>query len=318
MAEYGVYVPWEQLKEYIPIRIEQARDDANLFRICIEASRKFDAHAGRKFYPTQTTRYYDDPDWTLTRPRQRTWVSRFARFAPAYRYPLAYKCDQLVLDDDLLEVISLTSNNGADTVAAVDYNLLSADNSNWTPYNVIELIQGNDAAFTYSSTPQDSNAVTGYWGYHEHWADAWQDSQDTVENNPLSSSATTITVNDVDGANLYGLSPRFMVQQLLKIESEWLFVTGKNTNTNVLTVIRGVNGTTAAAHVQNTPIYIYQPMAEIVGAMEVLATYIYRRRESVGSLGDQGTAANGVLVMPSKLPQDVMDMLNIYKRWTRS
>ena len=110
-----------------------------------------------------------------------------------------------------------------------------------------------------------------------------------------------------------------MVQQLLKIESEYVFVTGKNINTNALTIIRGVNGTTAAAHVQNTPIYIYQPMPEIVGAMEVLATYVYRRRESIGSTGDRGTAANGVLVMPSKLPQDVTDILdNIYKRWTKT
>jgi hypothetical protein len=52
--------------------------------------------------------------------------------------------------------------------------------------------------------------------------------------------------------------------------------------------------------------------------MEVLATYIYRRRESVGSSDDQGASANGVLVMPSKLPKDVTDILDIYKRWTKT
>jgi len=314
---YGVYVPWEQLKQYIPIPTGQPKDDQNLFRICMEASRKFDAHAERKFYPTKESRYFDDPAWMLDRPNQTRYPSVFQRFAPAYRYVEPYRCNSLPLDDDLLEVVTLTTNNGDDTITAVDYNLLSADNTNRQPYNVIELKDGASVAFTYSDTPRQANAVSGYWGYHEKWADAWQDSLDTTEDNPLSSSATEITVNDVDGANLFGLTPRFMVQQLLKVESEYVFVTGKNITTNKLTVIRGVNGTTAAAHVQNTLIYIYRPMDEIVGAMEVLATYVYRRRESVGSNTDRGAAANGVLIMPSKLPRDVVEILDIYKRRTK-
>jgi hypothetical protein len=109
-----------------------------------------------------------------------------------------------------------------------------------------------------------------------------------------------------------------MAQQLLRIENEYVFVTGKNTNTNTLTVIRGVNGTTAAAHLQNTPIYIYQPMADITNAMEVLATYIYRRRDSIGSSGDRGVIATGVFTLPSKLPDDVTNIIDVYKRWSKS
>lgn len=310
MANYGAYIPWEGLKQYIPIPSNQPRDDANLFRICIEASRKFDAHChGRHFYPTKETRSYDYPGrYTL------------AGGGTFPNVPTGYTNNAcLELDEDLLEVAALTTQNGAQVITSADYMLMTGDKYNFPPYDRIKLASdGTVTAFSYSGSPQQANAVTGFWGYHEHWADAWMDSQDTVEDNPLSSSATTLTVNDADGIDLYGLTPRFMVQQLLKIESEWLFVTGKNTSTNVLTVIRGVNGTTAAAHVLNTPIYIYQPMPEIVQAMEVLATYIYRRRESVGSQGDRGVAANGVLVMPSKLPQDVTDILDIYKRWTKT
>ena len=310
MANYGVYLTWESLKDYIPIKVDQTRDDTNLFRICIEASRKFDAHChGRHFYPTKETRSYDFTG---------SYVSANGGMIPTL--PVSYKNNScLELDEDLLEVTALTTQNGVQAITSADYYLMTGDKYNRPPYDRIKLASdGTVTTFSYSGTPQQANAVAGYWGYHEHWADAWQDSLDTVESNPLSISATTITVNDVDGANLYGLSPRFMIQQLLKIESEWLFVTGKNTNTNALTVIRGVNGTVAAVHVQNTPIYIYQPMPEIIGAMEVLATYVYRRRESVGSSDDQGAAANGVLVMPSKLPKDVTDMLDIYKRWTKS
>ena len=310
MASYGVYLPWERLKEYIPIKPNQPRDDANLFRICIKASRKFDAHChGRHFYPTKETRSYDFGG---------SYVSANGGTIPLL--PTVYKNNNcLELDEDLLEVTSLTTQNGAQTITSADYYLMTGNKYNRPPYDRIKLASdGTVTTFSYSGTPQQANAVAGYWGYHEHWADAWQDSQDTVENNPLSSSGTSLTVNDADGVDLYGLTPRFMVQQLLEIESEWLFVTGKNTSNNTLTVIRGVNGTTAAAHVQNTPIYIYQPMPEIVGVMEVLATYVYRRRESVGSSDDRGAAANGVLLMPSKLPQEVTDILDIYKRWTKS
>jgi hypothetical protein len=295
MANYNAYVSWELLKEYIPIPTNQTRDDKNLFRICIEASRKFDAHChGRHFYPIKQTRYYDMP---------------------------GNVCDDslLILDDDLLEVSSLTTANGTQTISSNDYLLKTGDTYNFPPYDRIELKgDGVVTAFSYSGSPQQANTVTGLWGYHDDWANAWQDSLDTTEDNPLSASATEITVNDADGANIFGLTPRFMIQQILRIESEYVFVTGKNVITNKLTVIRGVNGTTAAAHAQNTPIYIYQPMDVITQAMEVLATYIYRRREAVGSSTDRGTAANGVLVMPARLPDDVTDILDIYKRWTIS
>jgi len=70
------------------------------------------------------------------------------------------------------------------------------------------------------------------------------DSTDTVQDDPLSDSATTLNVSD--GGN-------FEVGETIKIEDEYLRITAINTNT--LTVIRGVYGTTAASHVQTTAIY---------------------------------------------------------------
>ncbi len=309
MASHGVYLPWEALKEYIPIPANQARDDANLLRICIEASRKFDAHChGRHFYPTKETRSYD-------------FAGSYA-LAGGYgtipTLPTSYANNCLELDEDLLEVTSLTTQNGAQTITSADYYLMTGDKYNFPPYDRIKLASdGTVTTFSYSGTPQQANGVAGYWGYHEHWADAWQDSQDTLAVGYVA-GGTSLTVNDVNGANLYGLSPRFMVQQLIRVGDWYAFITGKNVNTNILTIIPGVNGTTSANASIGAKVYIYQPMPEIVGAMEVLATYVYRRRESIGSTGDRSTAANGVLVMPSKLPQDVTDILDIYKRWTKS
>ena len=70
-------------------------------------------------------------------------------------------------------------------------------------------------------------------------------SADTVQDNPLSDSATTVDVSD--GGN-------FAVGETIEIEDEKLRITGISTNT--LTVIRGVYGTTAASHVQTTAIDI--------------------------------------------------------------
>jgi hypothetical protein len=317
VANYGVYLPYESLKEYLGIPASQTSDDKLLAAFTDQASRKFDAHTARHFQPIKETRYFDDP--THKELNQHTWLNPYTRFSPIRRWLVSEECRQLFLDDDLLEVSLLTTNNTATTITAADYYLVSADNDNRTPYNVIELVTGSSAAFLYSTTPQRANAVTGFWGYHENWAGAWIASQDTVENNPLSDSGTSITVNDADGADLYGFMPRFQVQQLIRIEAEYLYLTAKNTTSNTLTVIRGVNGTTAAAHAQNTPIYIYQPMPEIVGAMQVLGAYSYRRKDTAGTPGEQGlTAPNGVLVMPAKLPNDVTDILNVYRRWTRN
>lgn len=90
--------------------------------------------------------------------------------------------------------------------------------------------------------------ITGVWGFSRDYANAWLDSGDTVDDNPLSSSATTLTVTD---------STLFEEGQLLQIESEWLLVETVATATT-LTVKRGVHGTTGASHIQGTQIDIFQ------------------------------------------------------------
>jgi len=317
VANYGVYLSYESLKEYLSIPTLQDADNKLLLNFTEQASRKLDAHCQRYFFPISSTRYFDDPSFEeMSKPG---WINTYSRFTPQRRVLVSEETRELYLDDDLLAVTTLTTSNIATTIPSTDYYLASADNFNRSPYNLIKLKTGSAYSFTYNTTPQKANAVTGLWGYHEQWSGAWEGSQDTVENNPLLVGGLSITENDADGVNLMGQTPRFMVQQLLKIEDEYLYVTAKNTSLNTLTVIRGVNGTTAAAHAQNTAIYIYQPMAEIVGAMQVLATYCYRRKDVAGTPADQGlTAPNGVLIMPPRLPNDVMDILNIYRRWTRN
>ncbi len=70
-----------------------------------------------------------------------------------------------------------------------------------------------------------------------------------VVDDPLTSGATTINVTE--GGD-------FDNNQYIIIESEWISIT--SISTNALTVVRGILGTTAAAHVQTTPVNITTDM----------------------------------------------------------
>lgn len=165
---------------------------------------------------------------------------------------------ELMLPDDLLSLTELTNGDGSsislDDVRTVpDHADLSA--------SVLHLINGEH--FTYSDSPINAVSITGIWGWHDRWTQAWRDSGDTVQDNPLSSDATTLTVTDADGVDIDGFSPRFQVGHLLQIESEYLRVIAIDSATNQLTIQRGVNGTTASSHAQTTAVYIYQPVPAI-------------------------------------------------------
>jgi len=323
-----VYTTLDRLKEYLGISDANdgtplTRDDTLLKRFITKASRSFDAFChGRRFYPIKETRYYDHPGgsgYFSGNISSGVLVNGGYVTTHGDGVTVGTLPGELLLDDDLLQVDTLTTNNGDTTISASDYFLMTGNSYNFPPYERICLkADGNQTTFEFSGTAQQANAVTGYWGYHERWADAWVDSQDTVQDNPLSSSATSLTVSNADGSDILGITPRFQVFQLLRIESEYLFVTAINTTTNVLTVIRGVNGTTAASHVQNTTIEVYEPMEEIVEAMDILAAYSYRRKDSSGGVGSSQdrpiTMANGVIVMPNRLPSEVTDKLGVFKR----
>lgn len=234
-------------------------DDDKLFQYLTWASRLIEqpAYAHRKFYPRQETRYYD-----YQSSARDHW-----------------------LDDDLLELTTLTVDGT--TISSDDYYLYP---HNETPKYRISMDYGGGEIFTFSSTPQKAISILGIWGYHDDWSNAWVDSQDTVQNETeISASGTSLTVSDADGSDINGLTPRFSAGQLLKIESEYLAVTATDTSGNTLTVRRGVNGTTAAAHANGTTINVFKPFAPAVTAVLDLAKWIYEHRDERG----------GIIALPS-------------------
>jgi hypothetical protein len=232
-------------------------DDSKLLRALARASRRIDKWCHRRFYPRLETR---DNDYQM---RSRV------------HYP----------DDDLL---SLTSLSVDDTeISSDDYYIYPHDGY---PKWKIEMDRGGGEIFTFSDTPQKVVAMTGVWGWHDDYDNAWPDSQDTVQDSgSITATVTTVTVSDVDGADIDGITPRFSAGMLIKIDSEYMAVTDTSEHSNELTVRRGVNGTTAATHDNGATIYVYRPADLIVDATLELAKYFYERRN----------ATAGIVALPS-------------------
>ena len=192
---------------------------------------------------------------------------------------------ELLLKDDLLELQSLANGDGSQ-IALLDV-IQIAD-------AVLKLTNG--AVFTYDETSVSALTVTGLWGYHPDWSIAWSDSGDSVQDGSLSDSATSITVTDADA----GASPRFQVGQLIRLEEEYLHITAIDSASNILTVKRAVNGTSATTHANATPLEIYQMPADVAQLTLRWGLWLYREPDSFSF----------------KLPAILQDSLDGLRRFT--
>lgn len=129
------------------------------------------------------------------------------------------------------------------------------------------LCRTDGAAFAYDNQPQDAVSVTALWGYHPQWADAWDASGDSVQETPLAAEDATITVADAG---------HFHAGHLLRIGSEYIRVLGSDSTANVLTVARGVQGTTAAEHSSGSTIDVYRPPADVKQLCLQWARWLYQ------------------------------------------
>jgi hypothetical protein len=159
----------------------------------------------------------------------------------------------LLLPDDLLEVSSLVF-NGTTLTENTDF-YTSPDNA----YPAQEIAIPFETSLSYPSQLSETIVLTAIFGYHNNPSDMWVNSSDTIQDGAgINTSAGTITVADANGNNVNGVK-RFETLHYIKIDSEFMLITGIDTATNILTVRRAVNGTVAAAHDNGATIYTYQP-----------------------------------------------------------
>ena len=153
---------------------------------------------------------------------------------------------ELILPDDLLQLTAIRHEDGGAIKLA---DVRRVPNHPDLPASLMVSAEG---AAGFSGGAQDTITVSGVWGWHDRWTSAWRESGDTIGDNSLSASATSISVDDADGIDSVSGSPRFQIGQLLRLDDEYLRLTGIDTATNQLTVLRAVQGSKPANHVRNT------------------------------------------------------------------
>ena len=245
----NLYVSVTELRAAMPdgIRAATTKYDALMFRLAGEVSRWIDQECKRKFYPSLATHYFDGGG------KPGLWVP------------------------DLLSITSISySEDDGETytaLVAADYIATVAGDYNSLKSYTLLLINLNSDTLSYWPRGQRSVKIVGSWGYADDRDAAWGDTGDTVENNPLAAGGTSLTVNDVDGLDLYGAYARLQAGHLLKIESEYVETTLViDTTANTIGITRAANGTTAAAHAQNTAISVWRPPEPVkqAAAIQVL------------------------------------------------
>jgi len=256
------YLQITEFKAYPGSKITGSGDNSLIYDLLTEASRLIDEETGRFFYEITETRKFDCP-----------------------RKPYV----DLVFDWPLLSLTTLTNGNGT-TISSSDYFLYPDPNN--PPFMWLELDKSSGIVWEYSDTPQQAIQVAGKWGWHEDYSRAWESSGDTVQDDPLSDSATSLGVSD--GTN-------FDPQQMLLVESEQIYISSISGNT--LTVVRGCNGTTAAEHAKGKAISIYKPQPTIKKLCKRIALWLYKQRD--GMFETTGHPELGITVVPTALPSDI-------------
>jgi len=271
------YVPLAVFKEYgVPNAATNANDDTIIESLVEAASRYIDDMTGRKFYPRIETRYYN-----------------------------AISDPQLWLDDDLLEVTTLTNGNDV-AITSASYNLLP---KNAYPKYAIRLIATSNIYWQPDSSASSEYVidVLGVWGCHEKYAtDAWKSITTMNNSGQLSAAATTVTLTSVSSLDTSG-------GQIIKIDSEFMHTV--SVAGAVVTIERAANGSTAATHDDSSTVYLWQYPADVVEACRQIVNGMYKRRTGENVSAETTITAGGVLVMPRDIPTVANTLLRRYARF---
>ena len=208
----NVYCALDLLKREMGRPAATTTDDATLLRMLVSASRAIDDVCGRRFYSSIGTRYFTGNG------RAKLWLPSWT--------------------GELISVTGLTVDDGADNV----YNLtLVQDTDYWLypsqvdnePYTAIELMPSGTQL---SRWPRASRSVriVGKFGYSEETEATGL----TVQGGGVNASVTSITLS-ATAVDIIGAGSTIIAG------TEQMYVSA--VATTVLTVVRGVNGTTAAA-----------------------------------------------------------------------
>lgn len=275
MAHLGTsenaYATLEDYKNYVTARNQTPStgdaDDDVIEMLLDAASRYIDSETQRTFYPSVQARYFDVPDGR-----------------------------ELIVDEDLLEVLSIT--NGGASLASTEYNLVPR---NYSPAYGIKITDVSAYAWTSNAagSMEQAIAVNAIWGYHDKYSQAWGDSITTTE--ALDTSETGIDVSSLTA---------FSAGKIIRIDNELILVTAV---TSSLTVVRGWNGSTAASHDNGASIEIWHPMNGAKLACLEITQAAYHRRFGKSLSNSETITAAGVVLTPRDIPRSAAAFISTFR-----
>lgn len=191
------------------------------------------------------------------------------------------------IDDDLLSVLTFSNGNG-NTIT--DYILKSKN----PPYWCISLRDIANITWETNSDGSSEQVISllGYWGYHEQYIQrAW------AQVGTLSTAITdtsTLAFSVTSGHSI-------AAGNIVRIDNEIYNVVTAATNT-ITPIKRADNGSTAATHLINTPVYAWQPMEGAKQATIEITNSAYQRRFGRNT-GESATVTGaGVVLTPRDIP----------------
>lgn len=276
MTTTNAYATLTEFRDFaVANQSPDAGDDTVIEKLLDAASRYFDGQTGRMFYPRIETRSYSVP-----RDRRQLW-----------------------LDEDLLSVVSLTNGNG-DAILAADYNLLPA---NAYPKYAVRLTETTIVYFQLDSSNNSEYVIdlAGVWGFHEFYAArAWK---------ALTTLGAALNAGDLTFTAASGALFDSTGGQIVKIDDEIMITSYKATNA-ITVAARGDNGSTAAAHLINAPVYLWQPQSDIVEACLEIAMGVYKRRTGDNLTSASVLTSGGVMITPRDISDLARSIIAKYAR----
>jgi hypothetical protein len=265
------YATLSDLKTYLVPRGQSSSttvdtvDDVEISEIIEGVCRYIDDQTHRTFYPRYETRYFDVPVYQNS-PRN------------------------LFLDDDLLEVVTVT--NGDTTV--ISPTVFNLKPKNYSPHYAIQIV-GPAAIFWIFNgigSIEKVISVEAWWGFHNKYEQrAWKQVgtlgaaiTDTTTLTPTMTAGHTTTADSI-----------------VKIDKEIMNVAAIATTT-FTAIQRGDNGSTAATHLINAPVYQWMVQPEIREAVKQISQSIYQARSGQVSSGKMTVTSAGIVIRPEDIP----------------
>lgn len=275
MTARNAYATLAEYKAYVTARGQTASTDASddgvIESLLENASRFLDDETGRQYYPVVQVRYFDVPDGR-----------------------------ELMVDDDLLEIITLT-NGDSTTMPSTEYYMVPR---NYTPAYGVKITDVSTYTWISNSAGSMENAISieAIWAYRYRYAsEGWK--------------AVTVTTEALDTSEVefdVSSSTLFSAGQIIRYGNELGIVA--STAANKVTVLaRGDNGSTAAAHDSGITIYIWQPEAGAKEAALEIANQAYLRRFGKSVSNAETITAAGVVLSPRDIPTKAMNFIRAHR-----